>query len=133
VDLQAIRNLIASAGATGTAEEVHAALVAPWSSGTVPVALTMAGLGEVVSPAGMLAIFNHPRFSDLRDDVRGQRRPEVGAWAMFMLAAGLISAEDKDAALDYLASTVPDTRSRAERAGLAGLGVEHVRRAMMED
>lgn len=133
MDIQAVRNAIAAAGLSGTAQQVHAALVAPLESGTTPVRLSMAGLALAITRPSRLALFEHPRFEALKADIDGQKRAEVASWAFFFLDAGVITSEDKAAVDAYLASTEADTRSRAERAGLAGLSVEQVRRAQMGD
>lgn len=133
MDTQAIRNAIAAAGLSGSAESIHAALTAPFESGETPAPFTAAGIMAIVSPGGFAAAFDHPRFSDLYRDVANQDRASVGAWALAFQARGLITADDAAAVAALLATTTPDTRSRAERAGLAGLAVEQVRRAQMGD
>lgn len=133
MDTQAIRNAIAAAGLTGTAEQVHAALVAPHSSGTKPITMSMAGVASVISQSARFALLEHPRFEAIEARIDAQDRAKVAAWAVFLREKGVLSDADVTAVNAYLAATEADTRSIAERAGLSGVGVENVRRAMMGD
>lgn len=83
----------------------------PHMTMTRPRVISMSGLfglvGNGVSQAAFVAIFNHPTIAKLIDDVNSQNRSGVVLWSQAYMVAGMISQSEQQAIAGYV--TAQDT------------------------
>jgi hypothetical protein len=125
LDIQELKNVLAEAGSPNHKGDYL--VVVGWLNDLVDgpnrsQLLCESELMACLGPQSFAAVFDHPRFSELKRDVESQNLAGVGIWANAFCLRGLIAEQEKDAVLDLLARTVTPKVRRAEVLGLLGPG-----------
>lgn len=83
-------------------------IVNPTPQGTILRPIYSAEVMGMLSPDSLQKVSRNAGFTQIRDDIKNQRRTECVEWVFFVQSCGDITQSEATNIVNYLMSTVPD-------------------------